>query len=82
MPQKSDKIPCMFKEHATCETKGQCDLLSYCQRAMAIEQELGYEKAGMKGNALELAVAQATCRHTQVDTAISKVNQYKSEKAK
>lgn len=72
----------MFKEHATCETKGQCDLMNYCQRAFVIKQELGYEEANMKGNALELAVREATCRHTQVDSAISKVNQYKSEKAK
>lgn len=72
----------MFKEHDTCETKGQCDLSHYCQRAMVIEQEFGYEIAGMAGNALESAIGRATCKHTQVDTAISKVNLYKSEKAK
>lgn len=66
----------MFKEHETCERRGQCKLLEKCQRAMNIKIELGHEQQTPGSSSLRYVLETRSCQHEEAIDAAEKVQEF------
>ncbi|OGM06606.1 hypothetical protein A3E15_02095 [Candidatus Woesebacteria bacterium RIFCSPHIGHO2_12_FULL_42_9] len=66
----------IFREHKTCETAGQCELLGECQRAMNITIEMRYEKQKPGSSSLRFVLKTQKCQHTEAIDAAKKAQQF------
>ena len=61
----------IFREHKTCETRGQCVILGECQRAMNIKIEMRYEKKSPGLSSLRYILDKRRCEHKEAIDAAS-----------